>query len=210
MTPAVQNRAAHRSVWIAAASGTRRQIVVLGCCRVPNRPMPGDANTRHRTRTWRPRPSAHCTASRPVALSDRTQAADRPARLTSPSARRWWRPDARSARRIRCCAGLARVARSKFLGQRGLTCQPRVAFSPQFRDGALKFGDRVVLRRGHWPSPRRAPCRSAIGMHLARVKIVAMFPPGWPGPRHVPVASGSDAKPRRGRDPNLPSPRHPR
>ena len=26
-------------------------------------------------------------------------------------------------------------------------------------------------------------------MHLARVKIVAMFPPDWPGP-DVPVASG--------------------
>ena len=81
------------------------------------------------------------------------------------------------------------VARGEFLGQRGLLRQRRVAFSPQFRDGALKFGDRVVLRRGHWPSPRRAPCRSAIGMHLARVKIVAMFPPGRPGP-DVPVASG--------------------
>ena len=78
--------------------------------------------------------------------------------------------------------GQRRVARGEFLGQRGLTCQPRVAFSPQFRVGALKFGDRVVLRRGHWPSPRRAPCRSAIGMHLARVKVVAMFPPGWPEP----------------------------
>ena len=60
--------------------------------------------------------------------------------------------------------------------------QRRVAFSPQFRVGALKFGDHVVLRRGHWPSPRCAPCRSAIGMHLANVKIVAMFPPGWPEP----------------------------
>ena len=36
--------------------------------------------------------------------SDRTPAEDRRARPTSPSARRWWRPDARSARRIRYCA----------------------------------------------------------------------------------------------------------
>ena len=82
--------------------------------------------------------------------------------------------DARSARRTRCCAGLVRPT--------SFHCQRRVAFLPQFRVGALNFGDRVVLRRGHWPSPRRAPCRSAIGMHLARVKIVAMFPPGRPEP----------------------------
>ena len=36
------------------------------------------------------------------------------------------------------------VARGQRLGQRGLTRQRRVAFSPQFRVGALKFGDRVV------------------------------------------------------------------
>ena len=91
-----------------------------------------------------------------------------------------------------------RVARSEFLGQRSLTCQPRVALSPQLRDGALKFGNHVVLRRGHRPSPRRAPCRGAIGVHLAGVESWPCFPLTGQD-RTCRLPAGSDAKPSRAR-----------
>ena len=47
------------------------------------------------------------------------------------------------------------IDNAKNFGQRGLPCQRRVAFAPQFSDGALKLGNHVVLRRAH-VSPRLA------------------------------------------------------
>ena len=77
---------------------------------------------------------------RPLRRSDRIPAARHPAMPTSPSARRWSRPGARSVRRIRCCAAPA----------------PRCA--PVTRDRS---------RRCRWRSPparrRSAAVPSAVG-----------------------------------------------
>ena len=108
------------------------------------------------------------------------------------------RPDARSAR-DRCCAAPVACAQSPRPAWR-LLRQRRVTLSPQFRVGTPKFGDRVGFCRGHWPSPRRAPCRSAIACIWPVSKSWPCFPPAGPN-RDMWLPAGSDAQPSQRLDP---------
>ena len=99
--------------------------------------------TRLPSNSYNPAPD-HCTTPSHVERSGRTQVEDRQARPTSPSAHRWSRPDARSARRIRCCAGLVpRRARR--------VPRPAWPHAPVPR--------RVLAAVPRWRAEVRRPCR---------------------------------------------------